>query len=69
MFTDGGIFIPSTRSNRLGDDVYVLLALPDDLQRYPVAGKVAWINPAPRPTAPRASASASRPTRNPSSSS
>ncbi|MCU0942654.1 MAG: TatD family hydrolase, partial [Hydrogenophaga sp.] len=25
---------------RLGDDVYVLLSLPDDPQRYPVAGKV-----------------------------
>ena len=30
----------------LGDDVYVLLSLPDDPQRYPVAGKVAWITPA-----------------------
>ena len=46
MFTDGGIFIPSTKEHRLGDDVYVLLTLPDDPQRYPVAGKVAWINPA-----------------------
>jgi len=26
--------------------VYVLLTLPDDPQRYPVAGKVAWITPA-----------------------
>ncbi|RYZ12521.1 MAG: pilus assembly protein PilZ, partial [Comamonadaceae bacterium] len=25
--------------------VYVLLTLPDDPQRYPVAGKVAWITP------------------------
>ena len=31
---------------RLGDDVYLLLTLPDDVQRYPVAGKVVWINPA-----------------------
>ena len=46
MFTEGGIFIPSTKEHRLGDDVYVLLTLPDDPQRYPVAGKVAWINPA-----------------------
>ncbi|MEO7106434.1 MAG: pilus assembly protein PilZ, partial [Rhodoferax sp.] len=30
----------------LGDDVYVLLSLPEDMQRYPVAGKVAWITPA-----------------------
>lgn len=46
LFADGGIFIPSTRDYRLGDDVYVLLSLPDDPQRYPVAGKVAWITPA-----------------------
>jgi type IV pilus assembly protein PilZ len=45
-FTDGGIFIPTTRDYALGDDVYVLLSLPDDMQRYPVAGKVAWVTPA-----------------------
>ena len=46
LFEDGGIFIPTTRDYRLGDDVYVLLSLPDDPQRYPVAGKVAWVTPA-----------------------
>ncbi|QHE86087.1 PilZ domain-containing protein [Hydrogenophaga sp. BPS33] len=46
LFADGGIFIPSAREYRLGDDVYVLLSLPDDPQRYPVAGKVAWVTPA-----------------------
>ena len=46
LFADGGIFIPTTRDYKLGDDVYVLLSLPDDPQRYPVAGKVAWITPA-----------------------
>ncbi len=46
LFKEGGVFIPTTREYRLGDDVYVLLSLPDDPQRYPVAGKVAWITPA-----------------------
>ena len=46
LFADGGIFIPSSRDYKLGDDVYVLLSLPDDPQRYPVAGKVAWVTPA-----------------------
>jgi type IV pilus assembly protein PilZ len=46
MFTEGGIFIPTTREYALGDDVYLLLSLPEDVQRYPVAGKVAWITPA-----------------------
>ena len=37
--------MPSSRQYALGQDVYVLLTLPDDPQRYPVAGKVAWITP------------------------
>jgi type IV pilus assembly protein PilZ len=45
-FTEGGIFIPSIKDYKLGDDVYVLMTLPEDPQRYPVAGKVAWITPA-----------------------
>ena len=46
MFAEGGMFIPTTRDYQLGDDMYVLITLPDDPQRYPVAGKVAWITPA-----------------------
>lgn len=45
-FSNGGIFIPTDRDYRLGDDVYVLISLPNDPQRYPIAGKVAWITPA-----------------------
>ncbi len=45
-FTEGGLFVPTTRDYRLGEDIYLLLALPDDNQRYPVAGKVAWLTPA-----------------------
>ena len=45
LFTEGGMFIPTARDYKLGDDVYVLLTLPEDTQRYPVAGKVAWITP------------------------
>jgi type IV pilus assembly protein PilZ len=46
LFTEGGVFIPSARDYKLGDDIYVLLTLPEDTQRYPVAGKVAWVTPA-----------------------
>jgi type IV pilus assembly protein PilZ len=46
LFADGGLFVPTTRDYRLGDDIYLLLSLPDDSQRYPVAGKVGWITPA-----------------------
>jgi len=46
VLTDGGLFVPTTRDYKLGEDIYLLLSLPDDPQRYPVAGKVAWITPA-----------------------
>jgi type IV pilus assembly protein PilZ len=46
LLTEGGLFVPSTREYRLGEDIYLLLSLPDDPQRYPVAGKVAWLTPA-----------------------
>lgn len=46
IFAEGGLFVPTTREYRLNDDIYLLLSLPDDPQRYPVAGKVAWVTPA-----------------------
>ena len=46
LFTEGGLFVPTTREYKLGEDIYLLLSLPEDPQRYPVAGKVAWITPA-----------------------
>ncbi len=46
LFAEGGLFVPTTREYRLGDDIYLLLSLPDDNQRYPVAGRVGWITPA-----------------------
>jgi type IV pilus assembly protein PilZ len=45
LLSDGGLFVPTAREYRLGEDIYLLLSLPDDPQRYPVAGKVAWITP------------------------
>lgn len=49
LFTDGGLFVPTTRDYKLGEDIYILLTLPDDVQRYPVAGKIAWLTPANAP--------------------
>ena len=46
LFKEGGLFIASAREYKLGDDVYILLTLPNDTERHPVAGKVAWITPA-----------------------
>ena len=46
VFSEGGLFVPTTRDYKLRDDIYLLVSLPDDAQRYPVAGKVGWITPA-----------------------
>jgi type IV pilus assembly protein PilZ len=41
----GGIFIPTSKQYRLGDDVFMLLALMDDPNKIPVAGQVVWVTP------------------------
>ena len=43
---NGGMFVPSTKPYKLGDEIYLILALMDDPNKYPIAGKVAWITPA-----------------------
>ena len=45
LLRGGGLFVPSTGSHRLGDEVLVLLSLLDDSARIPIQGHVAWINP------------------------
>lgn len=42
--THGGIFVPSNRKHVLGEDVFVAFTLPDSSERYPLSGKVIWIN-------------------------
>ena len=42
---DGGLFIPTNRTYKLGDEVFLLLKLMDDPEKLPVAGKVVWITP------------------------
>jgi type IV pilus assembly protein PilZ len=49
LFSEGGLFVPTLRDYRLGDDIYLLLSLPNDPQRYPIAGKVGWLTPANTP--------------------
>lgn len=43
---NGGIFVPTNKSYRLGDEIYLILTLLDDPNKYPIAGKVAWVTPA-----------------------
>jgi type IV pilus assembly protein PilZ len=42
---NGGVFIPTDKSFELGDEVFVVLSLMDEPQRYAVTGKVVWITP------------------------
>jgi len=42
----GGMFVPTTKPYKIGDEIYLILALMDDPNKYPIAGKVAWITPA-----------------------
>ncbi|MCF5990217.1 PilZ domain-containing protein, partial [Xanthomonas perforans] len=42
----GGIFVPTPKRYMLGDEVFLLLTLPDSSERLPVAGKVIWTTPA-----------------------
>lgn len=41
----GGMFIPTSKSYRLGDEIFMLLNLMEEPEKIPVAGKVIWITP------------------------
>lgn len=41
----GGIFIPTARPYRLGDEIFMLISLMDDPNKLPVAGRVIWATP------------------------
>lgn len=46
FLTNGGIFVPTNKPYKLGDEIYLILTLVDDPTKYPIAGKIAWITPA-----------------------
>jgi len=41
----GGIFVPSNRPYKLGEEVFMLLTLMDSKEKIPVAGHVCWVTP------------------------
>jgi type IV pilus assembly protein PilZ len=43
---NGGVFVPTSKPYKIGDEIYLILSLMDDPNKYPIAGKVAWITPA-----------------------
>ncbi len=42
---NGGLFIPTQKQYKLGDEVFMLLSLMDEKEKIPVAGKIIWITP------------------------
>lgn len=42
----GGLFIPTNKQYRMGEEVFMLLTLMEDPAKLPVSGKVVWITPA-----------------------
>ncbi|MCX7154203.1 MAG: PilZ domain-containing protein [Proteobacteria bacterium] len=41
----GGIFVPTSREYRIGDEVFMLLSLMHEPGKVPVAGQVVWVTP------------------------
>jgi len=46
FLANGGVFVPTNKPYKIGDEIYLILTLMDDPQKYQIAGKVAWITPA-----------------------
>jgi type IV pilus assembly protein PilZ len=41
----GGLFIPTSKSYKMGEEVFMLLTLMEDPAKLPVSGKVVWVTP------------------------
>jgi len=49
MFKNGGLFIPISRTQIIGESIFVLVTLPDGNRMYALSGKVVWITPEKSP--------------------
>lgn len=45
FITNGGLFIPTVKPYKLGDEVFMLLTLMDESDKLPVAGRIVWVTP------------------------
>ena len=41
----GGLFVNTAREYKIGEDVFVLLNLPEQTEPVPFSGKIVWISP------------------------
>jgi type IV pilus assembly protein PilZ len=42
----GGLFIPTAKTYRVGEEVFMLVSLMEDPVKLPISGKVVWLTPA-----------------------
>ena len=42
---NGGLFIPTNKIYKLGDEIFLLLTLMNESEKLPVAGTIAWVTP------------------------
>ncbi len=42
---DGGLFIPTNKAYKIGEEVFMLLSLVDEPVKFKVVGKVVWTTP------------------------
>lgn len=42
---NGGLFIPTNKNYKVGDEVFMLLTLMEEPEKIPVAGTIVWITP------------------------
>lgn len=45
FINSGGLFIPTSKPYKMGDEVFMMLQLLDDPQKHPLSGKVIWVTP------------------------
>lgn len=41
---NGALFVPSNQPQKLGDEVFIAVTLPNSSERLPMNGKVVWVN-------------------------
>ena len=49
----GGLFIPTNKTFKIGEEVFMLLSLVDDPMKLKVVGKVIWITPVTQANRPQ----------------
>jgi type IV pilus assembly protein PilZ len=49
----GGLFIPTNKTFKIGEEVFMLLSLVDDPMKLKVVGKVVWITPVAQANRPQ----------------